>query len=336
MNHRLSQSRGKKARIVAPCLIISFLSACGGGGGSPAFPSGPSGGVSTPTSISTLNATGSVLDLGAQRYAGDGGTPGAAIDGATVVVGPTLINGATPPPSLPSGDALATTSASGVFTVSGFSGTGTTYVEVFPASGDSHVSLHALANISAGSIRKLFLYAPNATEIAELAQINSDRTTNGANPVIFDEIAIETARASADFKATNGYYQHCVPASLCVVTTSYPTTAPASFAAQYVSPDDLYSYLQGAVRQVAASNATENFVPGPPGITWAQADATFMAEKTSSPQGLHYLNIVNGSHTWTGIGSNTNGVPVLVNGASTGYPTFTVYTQEFYSSTGGV
>ncbi|BDE06843.1 hypothetical protein WPS_21190 [Vulcanimicrobium alpinum] len=82
-----------------------------------------------------LTVQGSVRDLGAQRFAGDGNAAGPAIAGATVVVGPTLILGATPPPTLPAGDAQAVTAADGSYRVSGYAVGTPTYAMVFPPAG---------------------------------------------------------------------------------------------------------------------------------------------------------------------------------------------------------
>ncbi len=161
----------------------------------------------------------------------------------------------------------------------------------------------------------LYLYAPTAEENAELAQINLDRSSNGAGPVIFDEIGFETARAHADFMAVNGYYAHCIPMSNCAPGIG---TAPATFPPQYASPDDLYNFLGGALQLAPASNVTENFVLNSP--SWAAGDAYFMSEKGTANHG-HYDNIVNPVHTWVGLGDNQSPKPPA------GYG---LYVQEFY------
>jgi len=294
--------------------LAATLAACGGGGGgSASIPAG--GGGATPTPTPTLSAQGSVRDLGLQRYSGDGAAPGSAIAGATVVVGSTLIVGATAPPMLPAGDAQSTTAADGSYTVTGASATGPTYVMVFPPTGDSHVSLHGLARVTGGAIRSLYLYAPNASETAELTQVDSDRTSNGAGPVIFDEIAFETARAHADFMATSGYYAHCIPMSNCAAGVGMP---PTSYPPRYASPDDLYNYLGGAVQLAPGANYTENFVVNE--TSWGAADAWFMAEKGTSSHS-HYDQIVYPTHNWVGLGDNQSPKPP---GA------FGLYVQEFY------
>ena len=309
----------KPQRNLIVAATLSFgaaLAACGGGGGSSGGGGVPPTSTPTPT-VAPLAAQGSVRDLGAQRFAGDGGAAGAAIASATVVVGSTLIVGATPPPTLPSGDAKATTAADGTYTVTGYAAGSPTYVMVFPGTGDAHVSLHALAKLTSGAIRTLYLYAPSATETSELTQINTDRSSSGAGPVVFDEIAFETARAHADFMATNGYYQHCIPASDCVVVGGLPTTPPASYAPQYASPDDLYNYLNGALQLAPASNVTENFVANE--TSWSAADGFFMAEKATN--GGHYANIVLPTHNWIGLGDNQSPKPPA---------SFGLYIQEFY------
>ncbi|MEA2688716.1 MAG: hypothetical protein QOD51_1323, partial [Candidatus Eremiobacteraeota bacterium] len=82
----------------------------------------------SPVSARTYAAHGIVLDLGGKRVGGDGRAAGAPIAGATVVVGPRLITGATPPPAMPRGDVAATTALDGTYAVTGYDGRETTYV----------------------------------------------------------------------------------------------------------------------------------------------------------------------------------------------------------------
>jgi hypothetical protein len=276
------------------------------------------GPIATPTPSPTtlpLTVQGTVRDLGSQRYAADGGSPGAAIAGATVVVGPTLVVDATAPPRLPAGDAQSVTTGDGSYAVTGYAAGSPTYVMVFPAAGDAHVPSHALATITNGQMRPVYLYAPSATEKAELAQINADRTSNGVGAVAFDEIALETARAHADFMATNGYYAHCIPMSNCAPGIGTP---PTVFPAQYASPNDLYNFLGGALRLTPGANYTEN-IAGNAG-SWSAADAFFMSEKGTSNTG-HYDQIVYPAHNWVGIGDNQSPKPPA---------SFGLYVQEFY------
>lgn len=321
-------------------LLIGLAAACGGGGSSsnpgggfiPTTPAPTPVGSATPTPTPTpptIASQGTVHDLGAQRFSGDGQAAGAAIAGATVIVGPTLVVGATPPPTTPSGDSATVTASDGSYKIGNYTTTGTTYVMVFPASGDTaHISLHALAKVSNGQIRPLYLHSLTAAEQTELAQINSDRSANGASSVVPDEIAFETARAHADFMAQNGYYQHCIPAAACYTVTSVPTTPPASYAPQYVSPDDLYDFMNGAIQLPTLQNQTENWIALVP--NWSTADASFMAEKGGSGYAGHYSNIVDPAHRWVGLGDNQNGVAP----ANTGGGTWNVWIQEFYSPTG--
>jgi uncharacterized protein YkwD len=291
-------------------LCAAIAAGCGGGGSS------PGGGTPPVTPTPSQTAQGVVRDLGAQRYANDGKTPGPPIAGATVIVGSTRIAGATPPPTTPAGDARALTQADGSYSVVGFTAGSPTYIMVFAPAADPHIALHGRANL--GSPQSLYLYAPTPSETAELAQVNSDRSSNGAGPVIFDEIAFETARAHADFMAANGYYQHCIPASNCVVVSGVSTTPPSSYAPQYASPNDLYNYLGGALQLPPAANSSENFVFNE--TSWSAADAWFMAEKGTASHG-HFDNIVLPAHTWVGLGDNQSPKPPA---------SFGLYLQEFY------
>ncbi len=325
------QYKNRVLSVAGAAALAAMLAACGGGGGSGnALPGGSPGSGTpspSPSPTPTLSASGVVRDLGTHRYTGDNGTDGPAIAGSTVVVGPTLIVGATPPPTLPVGDAAATTAADGSYTVNGYGASPTTYVMVFPSSSDtSHVSLHGLAKITNNAIRRLYLYAPNAVDQTELSQINADRAANGASTVIFDELAIETARAHADFMGVNGYYNHCIPASNCYVAPGIPTTPPALYASQYASPNDLYDYFGGAVVLPPNQNWTENWAGGY--TSWSLADAAFMAEK-GQPNAEHFSNIVDPNHRWVGVGNDPNGLS-----AGGGPGPVADYLQEFYSPTG--
>jgi hypothetical protein len=299
-------------------------------------------------SARTFSARGVVSDLGAQRYAGDGNAPGAPIAGATVVVGPRLIVGGVAPAAVPRGDVAATTGADGTYEVAGYDARGTTYVMVFPPAGDRHVSLHARAGVADERIRALYLYAPSPAETAELALIAADRASNGAGPLVPDEIAFETARARADFMAANAYYQHCIPAARCDAVATFPSTPPPSYTARYATPNDLYLALGGALDIAPGANWTENFYVGwPPGNaaygSWPAADAWFMAEKcnltASCPRGpvaggyvKHFKNIVDPAHTWVGLGDNPNARPTSADGKPVRAPAFADFIQEFYSA----
>lgn len=302
----------------------------------------------SPVSARTYAAHGVVQDLGGQRFAGDGGAAGAPIAGATVVVGPRLIVGATPPPALPRGDVAAMTAPDGTYAVAGYDGRRTTYVMVFPPPGDAHVSLHARAAVADEGIRTLYLYAPAAAEIGELALISADRAANGAGQLVPDEIAFETARAHADFMAANGYYQHCIPAMRCDAVAAFPAEPPPSYLPRVASPNDLYTALGGALELAPNANWTENFYVGWPSgnasyASWPAADRWFMAEKcnltATCPNGPvaggyvnHYENIVDPAHTWVGLGDNPNGRPALAAGNDPRIKAFADFIQEFYSA----
>jgi hypothetical protein len=304
-----------------------------------------------PSAIAAAPQTvsGAVRDLGAQRYAADGGVPGDPIAGATVIIGNVLVLGVTVPSAIPRGDIAATTGADGTYTVSGYDRRGTTYVMVFPPAADGHLSLHGRADITDGKMRPLYLYQPSAVEQAELSRINSDREETIARLLIPDEIAFETARAHADFMATNAYYQHCIPAASCFVVPTFATSSPAQFAPRYSSPNDLYTALGGALDVAAHANWSENFYVAWPAsnvstASWQAADAWFMAEKCnldkSCPNGpivggitSHYENIVNQRHIWVGLGDNAAGRPSTIDGAySVRIPAFADFIQEFYSN----
>jgi hypothetical protein len=283
-------------RIIRPAILALFmlpaLTACGGGGGSPPPTSAP---TAVPTHSPVLaSATGKVLDLGnqpTQPISANGGTTaslyspapyGPPIAGASVVVGPVLITGATPPPSLPTGDVIAKTAADGTYAVAGFDASQHDYVMVFPASGDTHVPLHEDANVGSGQIRPLYLTTlgnvnldptfptPNDNELGLLNELNSLRASSRLQQLTPDEALVEAARYWLIFTRANNYFDYCIPGC-----TPAHNPAPAMAA---VGAVDLTRYrafgglvnqgagISGALAGVSAPNAATDVYQNYPAI----------------------------------------------------------------------
>lgn len=257
---------------LGPTILVLALSACGGGGGG-TVPTG--GGTPNPTpspmpSVSVppsgTQATGRVAD-----YAS-----GAPIAGAVVVAGSTLVLGATPPPTIPAGDAQATTGADGSFSVPVSAGSGN--VMVFA---NGYIALHAPETYSVGTnaLNTLKISTPTADDVAWLAAINQDRATYGAAPVVMDERLTEAARLWNAYEAANGRYEDTDPGAPAPYTTSIT----------------LYGSL-GAYNVAVSQNLTGGGV----GSTGVNAEGNFRAE---GPTGPHFSTIIVGSARWVGLGA---------------------------------
>jgi hypothetical protein len=134
-----------------------------------------------------------------------------------------MVTGATPPATLPAGDAIATTAADGSYTVRGFDATKHDYVMVLPATGDAHITLHEDANIAGGQIRTLYLTtlgsvtrdplfnSPTNNELGLFNSLNSQRAAAGLPPLVADEALVEAARYWNMFSIVNSYFDECIP-----------------------------------------------------------------------------------------------------------------------------
>jgi uncharacterized protein YkwD len=267
-------------------VALVALSACGGGGGG-TIPSGGGGGAPTPTptptpTVSTTpgsaTGTGRLVDY----------TTGSPIAGAVIIAGATLVIGATPPPSVPTGDAQTTTAADGSFTVPVTAGSGN--VMAF-ASG--YITLHAPETYTAGTnpLGTLKVSTPTADDTAWLAAINQDRATYNAPPVVMDERLTEATRLWTTYEANNGRYVDSDPLAPVPYTTSI--TVYASLGAYNVP-------------------VSQNQTGGASGSTGVDAEAAFRAE---GPTGPHFTTIINGTARWVGLGRAT-----CKGGAGTGCP----------------
>ncbi len=334
----------------APCLrlgvtLLAFaLAACSGGGsvvGNPG-PTPTPGPASSPTPAGSAtpstsgNVTGAVYDLSSYNpsLTGGGGVgwsvlpngspaPGVnPVPGAIVVIGGTLITGATAPPSMPGDDAMAVTNSGGAFALN-TSATGAQFIMVFPGAGDKvhAAAIHRTTSLVAGknALPTQLMAAVTSDEAAWLTQVNADRAANGSAPLVFDEALLESGRYWANFMATTGYFNHCIPASSC----GGPSATPPPGAA----PQDATPATRDAYFNAYFGGWGENIAAGFP--TWAAAESAFMAEKANCPGDTatgcpftestgHFLNIVDPSYLWAGLGEGLNGA---------GYGDY--YDQEF-------
>jgi uncharacterized protein YkwD len=299
----------------------AVLVACGGGGSS--SPNPPLGQV-TPTPTATPSKApqsyvvgGTVVQLPVDGYGPttiDGisyqsadATQTSPLNGATVVVGPVPIVGATAPATLPTGDVAATTNASGAFTATlAVAPTAPSSAEPFvvppdnlsgttpPATG-YYVQVFGVGTdgLSAGTLLPVHRFLAMSTslalrittassaEAAALAAVNSDRASNaGAGPLIFDESAEEVARLHASDESNQGYYCH------------YDTknVGPSS---RYLASVGLG--LTGEALALPGSGVSTAVA------AFEDAEAEFLAEKSDTPPGAHYTNLVDSGHLWAGL-----------------------------------
>jgi uncharacterized protein YkwD len=291
--------------------ILTAVGCGGGGGGTSPTP--------TPTSTASTgsgNVAGIVVQIPSDAYgpATIAGVNYQSADvttttplvGATVIIGPVPIVGATPPATLPAGDVSTTTNASGAFAatlavspaaassaepfvvppnnLTGFAAPTTGYyIEVFGVGTDgtsASVPLPLHRFVAASTSIALHVSTSTVAEAGALSTVNADRASNGAGVLIFDESAQEAARLHASDMATQGYTCH------------YDThnVGPAS---RYLQVGGIGLTGESAADVLAATAAT----------AFQVADGGFMAEKTLSPPGGHYLNNVDVAHLWAGLGA---------------------------------
>lgn len=233
----------------------------------------------------------------------------AAIGGATVVIAPPVYAGATPPPGV---STTATTAADGSFTINPLVA-GSNYIEVFRP---GFATLHRKLNITSfnnqlGTVLITFL---TSDQNNWLAQVNADRATWSAPPVVFDEILVEGARHYANYMAANGWS-----------STACPTADASCQNAQQ------YELAQGGTYTASGSNIDDEAPPS----SWNAAERRFMAEAARCPAPVNpatcpvsaapdFLNIVNPSFIWTGLAESPNG-----KGQSLLNPFLDYYDQEF-------
>jgi len=325
--------------------FLTFALAACSGGGSTLGPSSPGsspapGGSSAPSSSG--NVTGAVYDLSSYNpnIKGGGGAgwsvlpngspaPGVnPVSGAVVIIGGTLIAGATAPPSLPDDDAMAVTDSGGAFALSS-TATGAQFIMVFPGRGDTvhTAAIHRTTSLVAGknALPKQLMAAVTSDEAAWLTQVNADRAANGAAPLVFDEALLESARYWANFMATTGYFNHCIPASACGGSATPPPGAEPQDATPATRDAYFNAYFGGWGENIAAGFST-----------WGSAESAFMAEKANCPGDTatgcpftestgHFLNIVDSGYVWAGLGEATNGA---------GYGSY--YDQEFATPGSGL
>jgi uncharacterized protein YkwD len=292
----------------ATLLSVVIFTGCGGGGGSSSGSGIPTVPQPSPTTTpQAFTVTGSVAQIPVDAYGPVtiAGTtyqsPNAAsttpLAGATVVVGPVPVNGATPPASAPPGDAMVQTQADGTFaatlsvapTAPGLNDgfvmpqnnvanvqppAAGYYVEVFGIgsngqSAGSYVPFHGFRAVTGTAVGVFRLTTTSAKEAAFLALVNSDRAKAGAGALVFDEIAEEVARFHARDEGANPvYYCHYDRAN------RGPVTRYLAFGGLGLSLENLAN------------------------VPFASAEAQFIAEGRG---GAHYDSLVNSSSIWAGL-----------------------------------
>jgi uncharacterized protein YkwD len=263
--------------------------------------------------------------------------------GATVIVGPVPIVGATAPAVLPAGDVAMTSGASGAFSGSvsvapsaplsqepfvvpslNLSGIATPasgyYVEVFGAGSDAvspgaSIPVHRFMN--AQSPLAIHVSTLGSAESAALLQVNSDRQSYaGVAPLVFDEIAEETARLHATDETNNNYFCHY----------DLHNVGPAS---RYLAASGLGETGENLAATTGATSA----------LGFSYAEDGFLSERSTNPQGGHYLNLIDSTHAWAGLAAT-----VFAGGVQVDYelispsgvdPTFAVSGYETGTGCGG-
>jgi hypothetical protein len=278
------------------------------------------------------------VTIGTTTYASSDAGAGTQLAGATVVIGPVPVDGATAPAHAPAGDILVQTAANGAFSatldvapaapnasepfvlpqnnVLGFVAPAAGYyIAIFGATSDGRTAgtatpLHRF--VSSGSALALHVATIAVPESAALAAINADRASAGASALVFDTTAEEIARQHASIESANNYTCH--------------------YDAQNVGPTSRYLAAGGS----GITGETLALSYGPDVASALQnAESGVLAERTATPVGGHYLNLSDPSHIWAGIAAiaapsaagffNIDEEFVTPNGSSansaSGYPT---------------
>jgi len=297
-------------------VFASALAACGGGGstGGVVPPTPVGGSSSTPIPTPTPTAiTGKIVSIPNAAYGPS--APQTGLANAIVIVGPSLILGATPPPTLPAGDVQATTIGDGSYTVSLAAATvapnasanalfvvpsqdlsGVTppkigyYVSVFAVGADGKsanapLPVHAFSAVTAGALATQRVTTATVDEAANLAYLNAARVK--ANPaalaLTFDETAQEVAREHVQDEAANRYACH--------------------FDLKNVGPESRYLRMSG----LGANGENFGYYGGGSSQeAYVQVVALFMKE---GPGGGHYDNVTGATRLWAGVATaaETNG-----------------------------
>jgi uncharacterized protein YkwD len=274
---------------------------------------------------------GSVVSI-PQGSFGASATPQSAIANATVVIGSTLVVGATPPPSVPAGDVIVTTDGNGNFnanvpqapsapTTYPFMSLQTNvfnvttpstgyYVSVFAPDADGKsagapLPFHGFLAVNSGAVGTIRITTASAIEAAFLTDVNTFRTSKGAGALIFDELAEEAARLHATDEATSPeYYCH--------------------FDRSNIGPSSRYLKLGGL--GLDGENIDESWSSA---TAYQDADTAFESE---GPGGGHYDNLVDTRHRWTGLAQVSGSRAItyvdqeLISPSESGYATYQVFT----------
>lgn len=343
--------------------MAACLTACGGGasGGTAAPISAPPTGASgvtipivLPTAASPTAApsgatvAGTIVEIpsdaygpatiGTVVYASSDAAQTAPLANATVIIGPVPVIGATPPALLPTGDIAVRSTASGSFAgtppiapapatsvepfviprnnVLGVAPPATGYyLEIFGNGSDgtsagTPIPLHRF--VPASTTLALHISTISAAEAGALASVNADRAANGAGALIFDASAQEVARLHASDESAQRYTCH--------------------YDVRNIGPSS--RYLAAGGMGLTGENLGLTYGPDAASAFQANEDAT-LAERSTTPAGGHFLNLVDPSHQWAGLAAvaasvggffNVDDDLVTPNGdsnavGSSGYPT---------------
>ena len=287
--------------------VSAAVAACGGGagGGGGVTPAAPSP-ASTPMPLQAV-VTGRVFDCLWSNAPTTGVIlcgQGSPIGGATVVIGPAVVAGATPPAVLPGTDVETTTAADGTFSFSN-APAGTAYAMVFPPTGNPHAPFHVrLGNVYNGAAvypipvagsavtYAIPLSVPTAVELTWLnaacgssgvCGMNADRATSAAPPLVLDELLLEALRNWTIVQAN----------------TPFGGDPPNPYVSKVAStPGDLLGIRGGQYggqgRIIETGGPVLNASP-------LDGEANFETEALTQPAGPHWQAIVTPGYAWVGL-----------------------------------
>ncbi|HWT05201.1 MAG TPA: CAP domain-containing protein [Xanthomonadales bacterium] len=237
---------------------------------------------------------------------------GVAVSGATVYVGASLPRNAGPVTS----GALTTTGADGSFTVSAIVGANTgveynasggydfnaTWVVVW--SKDAALPVYhgsgTLANPTGANAlgAAIVLHRLSAADMNAVSAINAYRATQGSGPLAVDEVAVEAANLWAAYVAVHPGVDHSCPSSdpACVSAQRYENAHGERGAGENVGPSPDWNAFIGENESEAANCHPQ---PAQYGSCSAYAQTSFAAFESVG----HWLNLVNPSATWIGVGT---------------------------------
>ena len=261
----------------------------------------------SPTSSATpasVGLSGKVLDRDNDR----------PLDHAVVVIADEMYATDTPPASVSHGGVAVTTS-DGSFHLTGIAA-GTYPVEVYAP---GHIAIHEELTITDSNATLPAFHASHLTTEEQnwLNQLNRDRASWGAPPLIADEAVVEAARMRAATMADNGVFSHeCLPHQKNCLSGPEAELAKGAYQA---GGENIGAQNEGSWRDVESGMLAE-WMRCSPAARKPHIDGCNFSEETG-----HFLNMVNRSYHFVGVAAYHHGRSFDVSyGPSTDY-----YAMEF-------